>query len=703
MRCFARMDAEKLRQDASKLDWGQLAAAQSVDDKLDIFNRTVLALYDRHAPVKKVKLKRQPAPWMTADVRMAMRRRDRAFRKFKKNRSVGNRDGFKAARNRCNQVIRNAKRRHILENISSSSPADIWKFLGTLGIGRPRHVEFPKTIVLDDINRHFTASCHLDSQMLSRTVDFISGLPGPAIEPFHFSPATLDEIKKIILSIKSKAVGHDDISRHMITLILDFLLPPITHIINFSLDSGQFPSLWRMAYVRPLPKIANPSLSNHFRPISILPFLSKVLEACVHKQFSGFVHRNNLVDTFQSGFRPGHSTASALLKVTGDIRDAMEDTKVTVLVLIDFSNAFNAVSHDILLSILSHLMVSSEALEWFSSYLRGRRQSVRVGENSSSWRDLDSGVPQGGILSPLLFSIFINFITHCLRCSYHLYADDLQLYTAARVEVLSDAIEDVNRDLEAICDWSKRFGVSVNPSKCQAIIIGSSRMMGKVMVNSLPPIIFNGIVIPISPSVKDLGLHLDSTLGWQSQVSSVCQRVNGTLRCLYRLRNFLPAKTKTMLVQTLIFPVIDYGDVCYFDLNAVLLDKLDRLLNNCIRFIYNLRKYDHVSSYRTELKWMPIRQRRNLRALTTLFSLLNSPTPPSYLISHFQYLSSSHAKNLRSSKNLLLICPSHTSNFVHSSFYIQSILLWNALPLDIRMATSRYSFKLMLRKYFLHK
>ncbi|KAJ8737077.1 hypothetical protein PYW07_000348 [Mythimna separata] len=173
----------------------------------------------------------------------------------------------------------------------------------------------------------------------------------------------------------------------------------------------------------------------------------------------------------------------------------MEDTKVTILVLIDFSNAFNAVSHDILLSILSHLMVSSEALEWFSSYLRGRQQSVRVDENSSSWRDLDSGVPQGGILSPLLFSIFINFITLCLRCSYHLYADDLQLYASARVEDLSDAIEDVNRDLDAIRDWSDRFGVSVNPTKCQAIIIGSSRMMGRVVVNSLPPIVFKTVLI----------------------------------------------------------------------------------------------------------------------------------------------------------------------------------------------------------------
>ena len=148
-------------------------------------------------------------------------------------------------------------------------------------------------------------------------------------------------------------------------------------------------------------------------------------------------------------------------------------------------------------------------------------------------------------------------------------------------------------------------------------------MMSRVAVLPLPSLVLNTTAIPISPCVKDLDLYLDSTLSWQSHVYSVSQRVNGTLRSLYRLRNLLPEKTKTILVQTLMFPIIDYGDVCYFDLNAVLLDKMDRVLNNCIRYIFNLQKYDHVSDFRAELKWLPIRQRRSLRALTMLFSLLN--------------------------------------------------------------------------------
>lgn len=634
---------------------------------------------------------------------MAMRRRDRAFRKFKRDRTDENWSLYKVARNRCNQMIRNGKRRHILDSIISSSSADTWKFLRTLGIGKPRPLDLPNSVDLDELNRHFSSATTMDRLTKQQTLSLISGLTRPHINHFCFVPVEPGEIKKIILSIKSKAVGCDNITRGMITTLLDDLLPAITHIVNFSLFSGVFPSLWRKAYVCPLPKVPNPSLPTHFRPISILPFLSKVLEACVHKQFSNFVHRNSLISPLQSGFRPGHSTVSALLKVTGDIRAGLEDTKVTVLVLVDFSNAFNTVSHDILLSILSYVMVSPGALEWFSSYLQERQQSIHVGDSSSCWCDLETGVPQGGILSPLLFSIFINLLTSELQCAYHLYADDLQLYCQGRVDEIPNLIDSLNRDLMAIKTWSDRFGVAVNPNKCQAIIIGSSRSLSKLDGTTLPPVLFNSTVVPFSSDVKDLGLHIDSSMKWHTQVARVSQKVTGTLRALYRLKNFLPSSTKTMLVQSLIFPIIDYGDVCYFDLNADLLDKLDRLLNYCIRFVFNLRKYDHVSEHRSLLKWLPIRQRREQRALTTLFSFLVSPSSPSYLAPHFQYICVNHNRSLRSSHNRVLQCPSHRTDFIHRSFFVQSISLWNALPQEIRMATNRLSFKIKVREYIRKK
>lgn len=701
LRSFARLDIDRLSQDALSADWAAVFDASSVDTKTSHFNSMLIKLFDAHAPVRAVKVKRPPAPWITRGVRLAMSRRDKAFRIFKRDRCDNNWLLFKAARNRCNQMVRAAKRRYIHDNVISSSLADTWKFLKSLGVGKTKPAVDCSIFSLDELNTHFSTSSTLNSLIKSNTLSLIASFPSPDIAPFTFTPVTDEEIRKIVMSIRSKAIGHDNVSRAMVTLILDCILPVITHIINSSLLTGVFPSCWRKAYVIPLPKIASPTSLNHFRPISILPFLSKVLEAAAHKQVSKFIQYNNLLSQFQSGFRPGHSTSTALLNVIEDIRWGMESTKVTVLVLIDFSNAFNVVDHDLLLATLTHLRISSSAIEWFSSYLCNRVQAVRANRSLSDWCDLSTGVPQGGILSPLLFSIFINLITAKIRSSYHLYADDLQLYTHAEVKDVNCAVALINEDLERIAEWSKSFGICVNPNKCQAIFIGSHRQLSRLESVSVSPIIFDGSIIPVSERVKDLGLILDSNLSWHGQITEVSRKVSGTLRYLYKYKNFLPVSTKKLLVQTLILPIIDYADVCTTNISQESLNKLDRLLNNGIRFIFGLRKYDHVSCFRRQLNWLSIRRRRAFRILCSLFSIIFEPSAPEYLKCKFPFTTPRPGCSLRSSRTLKLSIPSHYTTFMSNSFTVQAIRLWNSLPLSIRQAPSKFVFKRMLRKHLL--
>lgn len=632
---------------------------------------------------------------------MAMRRRDRAFRKYRRDRSEENWNLYKLARNRCNQMVRASKRRYICENVLNSSPADIWKFLKSLGITKSPSSVVSLNLPLNILNKHFSTSALLAVDVKNKTILDITSKPMFPPDSFSFSPVTSGEVLKYFTSIKSKAVGCDGVSRTMLSFMIENLIPIITHIINSSLQTGVFPAMWRKAYIIPLPKISNPSLANHFRPISILPFLSKILEAVALNQISSYVFKNNLLSNFQSGFRPGHSTATALLKVTEDIRDGLENSRLTVLVLIDFSNAFNTVDHDILLAILSQIGVSSLSLDWFSSYLRGRQQAVRADQDCSDWCDLVTGVPQGGILSPLLFSLFINSITAVLKCSYHLYADDLQLYAQSDIANLDNCISSLNADLRTIEEWSGKFGVSVNVGKCQAVLIGSSYYLRNVNTSQLMPLMYENSVISLSPHVKDLGLYIDGSLSWNKHVAQVSQKVTFSLRSLYRFKHFLPSSTKLTLVQSLVLPIIDYADVCYSDLSQELLNKLDRLLNNCIRFVFGLRKYDHISSFRSQLKWLPIRLRRSLRSLCMLFTILNDRCAPDYLKAYFKVLGSSHSRNLRASKNLLLQIPSHRTGFMSNSYAISAIKLWNALPFGIKKAESKFTFKRKVRNYYL--
>ena len=554
---------------------------------------------------------------------------------------------------------------------------------------------------LNVLNSHFTnPNININAHIKTQTLASLSQNFLPDSTSFSFKTVSEEEVKKCVQSISTKAIGSDNLSLEMILPVLDVIAPVVTHIINFSLSCNVFPSQWKNAYVIPLPKTSNPTAITDYRPISILPILSKVLETIVHNQLYSFLSSNNLLCPYQSGFRSFHSTVGALLNISEDIRCALDNTKLTVMVLLDFSNAFNSVDFDILLATLRAVNIPSTVLNWFHSYLLGRRQCVKANDNTSSWLDLTAGVPQGGVLSPLLFSIFINNISKVISSPYHLYADDLQLYRHGYLHELPETIAFINKDLAAIQEWAKSFGLSVNPKKSQAIIISSSRLGSKISWNSVPSILYSGFQIPYYDRVRNLGLIFDSNMTWAPHINDLSKRMHFSYHSLKRLQYFLPHKTKIMLAQSLLLPILDYADVCYLDVTEELLNKLERLQNLAIRFIYGLRKYDHVSQFRAQLDWLPIRLRRDMHILSLLFKILNYPNFPSYLRSRFNILPTP-TRSRRSCVIPTLDIPKSNTKFFQKSFSVYAASLWNKLPKSIQRSPSIVTFKSQLKKYLL--
>ena len=190
-------------------------------------------------------------------------------------------------------------------------------------------------------------------------------------------------------------------------------------------------------------------------------------------------------------------------------------------------------------------------------------------------------------------------------------------------------------------------------------------------------------------------------MSWDSQVSEVSRKIFASLGSLRRLRNFLSIPTKISLANTLILPILDYADICYLDLREEQLNKLERIQNVCIRFIFGLRKFDHISVFRKKLKWLPIRLRRNTHILHLLYCILFNPISPPYLKERFEFLGETHSRTLRSERNLTLKIPAHTSSFYSSSFTVTACRLWNSLPLDVRNAKSFFTFKRRLKLHFM--
>jgi len=246
----------------------------------------------------------------------------------------------------------------------------------------------------------------------------------------------------------------------------------------------------------------------------------------------------------------------------------MDKGLATLLILFDFTKAFDCVYHPLLLVKLKRLGFSHEVVAWFGSYLSGRKQRVEVNNSSSHWGLVTRGVPQGSVLGPLLFSLYINDLFTCLLFSlYHLYADDLQIYFHFLIRNLIEAVAKMNRDVSAIVVWANKHGLKLNANKIQIIIIGHNRLIRGIDLVTAPPVLLNGTPLTYCSKIKNLGLVMNNTLTWTDQVTATCNKVFGCTHSLKRFDNCcFPFDLKVMLVKTLVFPHFEYCDVIINDM-----------------------------------------------------------------------------------------------------------------------------------------
>ncbi|KAI5735394.1 hypothetical protein M8J77_017740 [Diaphorina citri] len=365
------------------------------------------------------------------------------------------------------------------------------------------------------------------------------------------------------------------------------------------------------------------------------------------------------------------------------------------------SKAFDSVDFDVLLEMLRRLKFTTSALSWIDSYLRGRRQRVKQQNQFSEWKNINSGVPQGSVAGPLLFAIYISGIQRVFQhCKYHIYADDIQIYIHCPPGDLADAIDMMNEDLNRFHEWASKLFLTPNPSKSKALVIASQRFRtANIPSLSVPPILLNGAVIPIVNVAKNLGVMVDDTLSWKEHVKHVRKKVFYCLYTLGKFRGIFPMELKRKLVECLVFPHFDYCDQVYGGLSGELAQSLQVAQNACVRYVCNLRRYDHVSDFYTQLKWLSLEKRRNVHDLTLLFKILTTQMPH-YLHEVFQYLSDLGHYPTRSQNTRALEIPLHRTLAYSNSFHIRAARLWNNLPVDIRNTLSTDGFKVLVKEFF---
>ena len=517
---------------------------------------------------------------------------------------------------------------------------------------------------------------------------------------FEFKEVSPNEIIEIVKTLKSNACGIDEISAFFIKLSISSSASIFSKIVNASLKSGYFPSRWKKARIKPIPKISEPMLATDFRPISLLIAFSKIIEKVVAKQMKDYLIKYNILDKFQSAYREGHSTTTALIDITDNIYKSLDNSEITILVLLDYSKAFDCANHKIILAKLKAYGFKNSALKWIESYLSNRSQQVITDKGESSWTELLNGVPQGSILGPLLFTILVSDISNEIHnCKYHLYADDTQLYISGKINDIFELINKINQDLQRISDFSMDNCLKLNEGKSVFIILGSSQNISNLKKINLPNIIINNKPIKRESIVKNLGVLFDETMSWEPEISKCISNGYGKLKQAYRFKNFLSQNSKKLVVQSYILSQFNYSSIILQNLTLSQMEDIQKFQNTCVRFILNLKKFDHISHGFKSLGFLKMRQLREVRGLTFMHKILKGKAP-AYLLEKLMFQGDHHSHLTRARSNIR--CSRFRTNYGRNRFFNFIGKKYNEITrlLDISTSLTVNTFKFKLKKHF---
>ncbi|KAK3101919.1 hypothetical protein FSP39_007343 [Pinctada imbricata] len=408
-----------------------------------------------------------------------------------------------------------------VDHLASQNSKGFWKLVRTLtkNSGKSEiippllnidnsEIEVDDNIKADLLNKYFTSVSTIDDRDID--VPDVDLKTDRQITNIHI---TIDDIKDIIKILKlGKANGNDGISHHMLKYTVETVVVPLYILFNMSLSEKQFPILWKKALVMPLFKSNDRHIPSNYRPISLLSTVCKVFERCIFKYLHNYMLDNKLFYEFQSGFLPNHSTTYQLIELYHHICLNREKNEHTCLIFCDISKAFDKVWHRGLLAKLQSYGFSGNLYYFLKNYLADREQAVIISNHVSSYRKTNAGVPQGSVLGPFLFLIFINDIADNLISLARLFADDTSLLHSSKR--LNDIERHIHTDLDTILDWANKWLVTFNPSKTEILVI-SNRQVSDINIR------FRNNIINSTDTHKHLGITFSSDGKWTAHIQNI--------------------------------------------------------------------------------------------------------------------------------------------------------------------------------------
>ena len=586
---YEHANVDMISKAIERFDWDNAFLGKNVNEKASILTKTILNIMSNYIPNEIITIDDKDPPWVNNKIKSLIKNKNEYFKNyFNLNNSASVRH-LEQMQESLRRNIETSKQKYYSKFSSkltnkNTNPKCYWSVLKGF-LNNKKIPCIPPLIYNNQFITDFKEKSELFNSFFAKQCSLIetgSKLPIQMLGRTNKSLNNITFNDSDILSIISnldpnKAHGHDQISIRMLQIWAKSICKPLHLIFSSCMESGIFLSEWKMANAVPVYKTDDKQNIKNYRPVSLLPIFGKVFERLIYKEMYSFFIENDLISSNQSGFKQGDSCINQLLSITHEIYQSLDQGYEVRGVFLDISKAFDKVWHKGLLYKLEQNGIKGLLLNILKDFLKSRKQRVVLNGQHSSWSDVLAGVPQGSILGPLLFLIYINDLSDGLNCNPKLFADDTSLFST--VYNINEATNTLNNDLNKITEWAHQWKMSFNPDiSKQAHEVVFSRKRSLVFHPSLT---FNNIPVAPTSSQKHLGMHLEKKLNFEEHLSKVETKVNTSVGIIRKLQNILPRVALLTVYKSFIRPLLDYGDIKYDKaFNELFHEKLESLQYN---------------------------------------------------------------------------------------------------------------------------